>query len=95
VHVAAGVEPRWGRNGRELFFISSQELMVATIDTGEWFGVRSIRKLFSVGRYFHRGFGYTVSPDGQRFLFSAPVADAPVSSPTATVVVNWAAKLAR
>jgi hypothetical protein len=90
VQVAEGVDPRWSPQGGELFFISGQDMMAATIDAVDWFRVRSIRKLFPVGRYFHRGFGYAISPDGQRFLFSAPAAP-----PAATIVVNLAAKLAR
>jgi hypothetical protein len=40
------------------------------------------------------GHPYDVTPDGQRFLFSAPSGDVNPTTPI-TVVVNWPARLER
>jgi hypothetical protein len=90
--VAIGQQPRWGREGNELFYVASGNLMVVDIQRGATTcGAGLPRILFvlptdalSPGGTPH---GYGVSADGQRFLISRTTREA---VPTAlTVILNW------
>ncbi len=65
-----GAQPRWSRDGRELFFLRDTDLMAARVSARTGFEVESVERLFSVRDFrqdqFHQT--YDVSPDG-RFLF--------------------------
>lgn len=93
VSSGGGNAPRWSHDGKELFFISSDEnLMSVPVTGGTDFEIAAPRTLFqlNVRHYFER-YGYDVSPDG-RFLANTTVA----SQPSKIVVVsNWAAELGR
>jgi Tol biopolymer transport system component len=71
-----GGQPRWRRDGRELFYISQDgELVAASVTPGRKLGVGQARPLFSppIGsNNMMTGYGtqYDVSADGERFLFS-------------------------
>jgi hypothetical protein len=94
VSSGGGVEPIWGRNGRELFFRSDDRMMVVSIRTDPIFAVGSQQALFA-GRYLFGDFGpaYDVSADGQRLLMVKPV---PPQVPTQLhVAFNWLDDLAR
>ena len=81
-----GVEPRWARNGRELFFKSGGQMMAVNVAAGPSLDIGDPRPLFPLARY--RGARnrqqYDVAPDG-RFLMirdpspggAAPVVYAP------------------
>ena len=72
-----GNQPRWRRDGHELFYISQDgELVAASVTTGRELTVQQSRPLFSpplrsTGS-MTTGYGtqYEVSADGERFLFS-------------------------
>ena len=91
-----GTQPRWRRDGRELFYIDQDSRIIAVpvklepkFETGKphpLFQVRGIR-LFRDILY-----EYDVAPDGQRFLFNISL-DGTVSP--ITVIVNWDAALTR
>ncbi len=65
--------PRWSRSGRELFFINTESLYVVPVGADGPSGSAPPRALFSVIGLEAVGAGFDVSPDGQRFLFSAAV----------------------
>ena len=71
-----GSQPRWRRDGRELFYISQDgELVAASMTPGRQLSVGPIRPLFSApvrstGMMTGYGTQYDVSADGERFLFS-------------------------
>ena len=69
VSTRGGTEPRWAHNSRELFFKSGGQLMVAEIDSGPAFRIRSRRSLFAIDEYFNFAFHpqYAVAPDDQHF----------------------------
>jgi Tol biopolymer transport system component len=73
VSTEGGVQPRWSRDGRELFYISlsGQDLVSARIDASAGFAVRERTPLFSTAPLGLRTLQrvYDVSPDGRRFLF--------------------------
>jgi len=65
-----GTEPRWSRDGRELFFESGGSLKVVEVPPGPVFNPSNPRTLFSLAGYrrARNRQQYDVSPDGQRFL---------------------------
>ncbi len=82
--VGGGTGPRWRRNGRELYYVASdQRLMVISVTTdGARLQASSAAALFTLPPVFG---GYEPSSDGQRFLVNKVVAEA---SPI-TVILNW------
>ena len=93
VSTNGGTMPRWRRDGKELFFLDSNDrLMAAAVDVrGDALQLGEITPLFAVrGSPIGSQYTYDVSPDGQRFLVTTeqdPRSDAP--SPPITIVVNW------
>lgn len=87
-----GVQPRWSRNGRELFFISLEgDLMAAA---APWEG-RAPVKLFSTAieassRDATEFTQYAVSPDGKQFLLPSP-SEAPAGA-SWILMTNWPAR---
>ncbi len=71
VSTAGGVEPRWAHSGRELFYrTGANELVAAQVTADETFVVGQQDVLFSLANYLP-GNGhpqYDVSPDDQRFV---------------------------
>ena len=91
-------QPRWRRDGRELFYVSPDgHLMVATVKGGASFGVDRAKPLFALRTLRPSLQGnrndYDVSPDGQRFLANELAHDP--AKATITVVLNWTSKLER
>jgi len=98
VSTAGGGWPRWRKDGNELFFLSPDNVLMATTVNGRGpaFEVGPVRSLFETrARTAQAGGGnyssYEVSSDGQRFLVNTFVEN-PSTSPI-TVVVNWTASL--
>jgi dipeptidyl aminopeptidase/acylaminoacyl peptidase len=95
VSANGGSQPRWGPDGKELFFIAlppENALMVAAVNgQGASFEVGAIRRLFNVRPGGVRS-SYQVAPDGKRFLFNLAPSEPAMPTPI-TVVVNWAAGL--
>jgi hypothetical protein len=92
VSTAGGVQPRWRRDGGEVFYLSGGMLMAAAVNgRGATFEVGVVRPLFA-SRPIGIGESYDVSADGQRILVNALVetAEQPV-----TLVVNWTAGLTK
>jgi len=92
---AGGTQPRWNRNGKELFYIAADsKLMSVAVETttdGQKFKAGTPVELFvphtvEVSPNTQRA-QYAVSPDGQRFLMNVPIESASVSP--ITVVLNW------
>jgi len=96
VSVGGGMQPRWKRNGSELFYLTpDQMLMTVPVTTGpDRFDFGTATRLFRT-RLVPTGSQidgwaamYDVTADGQKFLLNgAPAAP----EPPITVVLNWAA----
>ncbi|MBL0169856.1 MAG: serine/threonine-protein kinase [Gemmatimonadaceae bacterium] len=88
-----GTEPRWSRDGRELFFESGGMLKVVNVPAGPTFTPGNPRTLFSLAGYrrARNRQQYDVSPDGSRFLMIRERWAA--SAPTAVYVENWLTEL--
>ena len=88
VSTDGGTEPAWGRDGRELFFISHSRQVnaveVSANPDGLAFG--RPRTLFEVPVTAWLRNAMAVSPDGQRFLITVDDSDRPTRL---KVVLNW------
>jgi Tol biopolymer transport system component/predicted Ser/Thr protein kinase len=87
-----GSYPVWSRDGKELFYISADEKMMAVeLKAGPKFDAGVPKPLFDVRTDLTPfGSGYDVSKDG-RFLIAVPVEQS--GTTPITVVVNWQAAL--
>jgi eukaryotic-like serine/threonine-protein kinase len=88
-----GSEPRWSRDGRELFFKSEGNLVVVSVPAGPVFRPGAPTVLFSVDGF--RGARnrqqYDVAPDGQRFLM---IRELEANAPGSVIYVeNWLEEL--
>ena len=92
ISVDGGTQPRWRRDGKELFFLSQDsEVMAVDVNPGLTLTAGIPHELFGVSPYTMGGRRYDVSADGQRFLMYLPhsaAENAPI-----TVVMNWWAGL--
>ena len=90
VSVDGGRCPVWSRDGRELYFVSTNnKMMAAEIKPGPQFEASVPKPLFDV-RLGNGVASYDVSADG-RFLIATPVEQS--ASVPMTVVLNWQAAL--
>jgi hypothetical protein len=80
ISVNGGVEPRWSRDGRELFYRSGRTLHVVNVKTMPTFDAGPAWKLFDAPiqtGYVNDNHRWQISPDGQRFLVLALQESAP------------------
>jgi len=95
ISASGGTDPTWRRDGKELFFLSPDEkLMAVDVNTNAGtFQAGIPKELFqtqSIPPWYWRNI-YAPSADGQRFLMITPAIDAKPAP--ITVVVNWTAML--
>jgi len=100
-----GIQPRWRRDGRELFYISADsKVMAVPVSTVPNFTPSAPIALFAVpifggGTTTRSDTRYDVTSDGQKFLINAVLpgttAARPVPPAPITVVLNWTAGLKR
>jgi eukaryotic-like serine/threonine-protein kinase len=93
-----GFEPRWRRDGRELFFLTlGHEVMSAAVTMRPAFEADVPRRLFvapmegAVPSGYHRY--YAISPDGSRILINEKQTDGDRGA--ITVVLNWTEMLTK
>ena len=95
ISTRGGAQPRWRRDGKELFFlggvgVGSADVMAVDVDTSNSgvFRAGVPQKLFTVvpQSLTTARNSWDVTPDGQRFLVVSPETTA---VPPVTVVVNW------
>ncbi len=88
-----GSQLRWSRDGKELFYVQGEKLMVVAVSTEGEFSAGLPTELFE-----HPGLrgglnnpNYDVSLDGQRFILAEPVGyeETEAPQPTIRVVENW------
>ncbi len=91
VSPAGGCGPRWRHDDKEIFYLSSDNKMMATEvkASGSSFEVGATHALFATRPYGVFG-RFDVSPDGQRFAIPY---EAGQPSAAITLVVNWPAAL--
>jgi Tol biopolymer transport system component len=96
ISTAGGSEPRWRRDGKELFYIAPDgKLMAVDVKAGATFEAGVAKPLFPIRRREPISaadlFSYDVSADGQRFLVDTDTGE--VTSAPLTAIVNWTAGL--
>ncbi len=86
-----GSQPRWSRDGKELFYVENDTLMAVSVTTGPRFSVGSPKPLFKDSnlQYNLPGHRYDVSRDGRRFVLAETLE--PTKRAT-RVVQNWFAE---
>ena len=83
-----GVQPRWSRDGKELFYVEGSSLMAVAVSTEPSFSLGRAKRLFE-----HPNFTaapvpqYDVSADGERFVVAEPVGETSIR-----IVQNWFAE---
>ncbi|MDQ3254066.1 MAG: protein kinase, partial [Acidobacteriota bacterium] len=97
VSTSGGDQPRWRRDGRELFYLAADgKLMAVEVKTEGTFEAGVPKPLFET-RIPHvagpSAISYAATGDGQRFLVRSAVEQA--STTPITVVVNWTAEVKR
>jgi serine/threonine protein kinase/Tol biopolymer transport system component len=97
VSTNGGVQPRWRRDGKELFYLSpDRKLMAAPLAAGATLEAGTPKALFDVhllptgSGAPYAAYQYDMTRDGQRFLVNTPLGNATVPI---TVVLNWTAGL--
>ena len=96
VSVEGGKWPRWRRDGRELYFVSTKNVMtsVEIRENGESLEVGRPASLFHFRpslRIFRQGMiGYDITADGKKFLINAAADE---NTRPLTLVVHWEAEL--
>jgi Tol biopolymer transport system component len=98
ISTTGGLAPRWRRDGRELFYLDSEQRLIAvSVNAGREFTPGQATPLFQlpVTQWAVPGtaYGYDVSPDGRRFLVAAQV-EARETIPL-TVTTNWTSLLTK
>ena len=93
VSTNGGTQPRWRRDGKELFYVSAGgELIAVNVKAGgEGIDVSVQKRLFPL-HIVPEDYTYGVTADGQRFLVNTVVSD---TSQPIVVVSNWTAALKR
>ena len=91
-----GEQPRWRRDGKELFFLSPDaKMMAVAVKAGSTFEAESPVMLFQAHpRQFISAMelvSYDVSADGQRFLINTKV-DEPNAAPL-SVILHWTSEM--
>jgi Tol biopolymer transport system component len=91
ISVDGGAQARWRGDGKELFFVSLDNRMMAVdVELTPKFHVSVPKPLFQIPGYLGPTTRYSVTRDGKRFLLAVnnDLTDSPI-----TVVLNWTAKL--
>jgi serine/threonine protein kinase len=81
VSTDGGAQPRWNRNGRELFFRNGAKMVAVDVETGAAFRAGTPLTLFETVSS-----DYDVTPDGRRFLMLKP---AIAETSELHVILNW------
>jgi Tol biopolymer transport system component len=93
VSTAGGEFPRWNGDGSEIFYISTEnKLMAAEVNgKGSSFEVGNVKPLFGLQHTVYTNW-YDVSPDGRRFLIVTTLEQTATPAPI-SVILNWTSLL--
>ena len=86
-----GVQPRWSKDGKELFYVENGTLVAVEVSTRPSFTTGATTRLFQHPNLptEHR---YDVSRDGQRFVLVETIESEEAKAPSIHVVQNWFAE---
>ena len=91
VSINGGTQPRWSRDGKELFYVEGDQLMAVSVSTAQGFSPGTPKLLFR-DRWLRSSYPkqrYDVSADGRRFVLREAVEGASDKPPAIRVVQNW------
>ena len=91
VSVRGGGDPRWNLNGRELFYVNDDKMMVVDVVTSSSFSAGTPKMLLEDQDFINAA--WDVSPNGQRFLIVKPMEQQAATQ--IDVVLNWFEELKR
>jgi serine/threonine-protein kinase len=87
---AGGTSPRWGPDGRELFYHDGESLVRVPVSSDGTFAPGHPARLFAVKPFGGRlGPDFEIAADGQRFLFLIPTASESPRAAGLVFVQNW------
>ena len=92
VSIDGGMQPRWGRDGKELFYVQGDTLMTVEVTTAPSFSPGEVTPLFSDANLVPGNANqvmYDVAADGQRFVLTEAVESEQSNAPSIHVVQNW------
>ncbi len=96
VSLNEGDQPRWSRDGKELFYVERTTLMAVSVRTSGSFTVGPPEPLFDDPGLLNMGSNreprYDVSADGQKFVLPEQLEGEASKPPTIHVVQNWFAE---
>ena len=83
-----GAQPRWSRDGQEMFYVEEKTLIVVSVQTSPNFSVGSSERLFEYPnlKWNYPGHRYDVSADGRQFVLVEILGP---TTPVIRVVENW------
>ena len=93
-----GIAPVWSPDGREIYYLSGNRLMVVEAVAGSELSLGIPRTLIEVPRNITGPLrGYDITPDGTQFIFPIDVESEPITPPVRQlqVVLNWFEELKR
>jgi Tol biopolymer transport system component len=90
ISTSSGVMPTWSADGKEIFYITRDQLVSCEISYGKELSVSPPRMLFDLPALTTANPAYVPFPDGQRFLAVKRVSNS--QSRVANVILNWQAK---
>jgi serine/threonine protein kinase len=94
ISTTGGGDPRWRGDGRELYYASADEKLMA-VEIRPGFAPGSAKELFALPRLaqssIYRPHRFSVTRDGKRFLIATTPANQPIAP--LSVVVNWQEEL--
>jgi eukaryotic-like serine/threonine-protein kinase len=98
ISIEGGQQPRWRRDGKELFFLSrDRRLMAASVKARSAFEFNAPEPLFEAHTHepltAEEFFTYDVSADGQRFLINANSEQ--TDARPVDIILNWTSQLKR
>jgi len=92
VSTGGGFQPRWSRNGKELFYVTRErDLMAVPVSPSPELSVGRAKSLFRLPAFAGVQWQYDVHPDGRRFLLveRSNAGNPDRKPPSIHVVENW------
>ena len=92
VSLEGGTQPQWRADGRELFFHTTDErLMAVDVTPGDTLTFGAPRQLFRTNPLVSSTivFQYAATPDGQRFFLVEPIEGAANANEPLYLLTNW------
>jgi serine/threonine protein kinase len=92
ISVAGGLSPHWSSNGKELYFVTPEGILMAVpVQAAQAWKSGPPTPLFKLRQESGVISDYLPAPDGRRFLLTTPLPE--TTPPPIKVILNWTASL--